>query len=239
MCSNKIDKNLQKRRSSSKKAELDISEFVVGTLYIQTVLWMTPLFCPVFVWVTPIILYIMFHYTATVVKYFYRRSSEGGAQSSDDDTSYLIFIFTNLVFIGTINTSYGYYLIQKVTHKCGPFKGMDFAIDTLFERTNIITMALEVVTFPPILISLIFFFIAFALLNRNKSVVSDGFIQNKEREYQLLIYDLQKRIDNLKKRQKFALSNDIEGPRGKNLISDISPIKENDLSNDMLMTNMR
>jgi hypothetical protein len=68
-----------------------------------------------------------------------------------------------------------------------------------------------VVTFPPILIALIFFFIAFALLNRNKSVVSDGFIKNKEREYQLLIYDLQKRIDNLKKRQKFMLSNDKEG----------------------------
>jgi hypothetical protein len=31
-------------------------------------------------------------------------------------------------------------------------------------------------------------------------VVSDGFIKNKEREYQLLIYDLQKRIENLKKR---------------------------------------
>lgn len=113
LCSNKLDKN-HKGGSNSKKAELDIAEFVVGTLYIQTVLWLTPLFCPMFVWVVPIILYIMFHYTAIVVKHFYRPSTEGGAQSSEDDTSYLIFIFTNIVFIGAINTSYGYFLIQEV-----------------------------------------------------------------------------------------------------------------------------
>jgi hypothetical protein len=101
---------------------------------------MTPLFAPIFVWITPIILYIMFHYTAMVVKYFYRPSTEGGAQSSEDDTSYLIFIFTNLVFIGAINTSYGYYLIREVTHSCGPFKGMKFAIDVLYQRTSLITM---------------------------------------------------------------------------------------------------
>jgi hypothetical protein len=63
-----------------------------------------------------------------------------------------------------------------------------------------------VVTFPPILMAIIFAFLGFALLNRNKSLVSDSFIKSKEREYQLLIYDLQKRIDNLKKRQKMILS---------------------------------
>jgi hypothetical protein len=96
------------------------------------------------------------------------------------------------------------------------------------------------VTFPPILIALIFFFIAFALLNRNKSVVSDGFIQNKEREYQLLIYDLQKRIDNLKKRQKFMLSNEKEGQGniGGSLV-DASAMKENDMTTATLMTQMR
>lgn len=113
---------------------------MVGTLYIQTVLWMTPMFCPIFVWITPIILYIMFHYTAIVVKYFYRTQSDGGAQSSEDDTSYLIFIFTNLVFIGAINTSYGYYLIREVSHSCGPFKGLTYAFNVLYQKTNIITM---------------------------------------------------------------------------------------------------
>ena len=95
-------------------------------------------------------------------------------------------------------------------------------------------------TFPPILIALIFFFIAFALLNRNKSVVSDGFIKNKEREYQLLIYDLQKRIENLKKRQKFILSNEKEGQEnlgGSNM--DVSAMKDNDMTTATLMTQMR
>ena len=95
-------------------------------------------------------------------------------------------------------------------------------------------------TFPPILIALIFFFIAFALLNRNKSVVSDGFIQNKEREYQLLIYDLQKRIDNLKKRQKLMLSTDKEGSGnlGGSMV-DASAMKDNDMTTATLMTQMR
>ena len=61
------------------------------------------------------------------------------------------------------------------------------------------------------MIAIIFFFLGFALLNRNKSVVSDGFIKNKEREYQLLIYDLQKRIENLKKRQKLMLNTSKDG----------------------------
>ena len=67
-------------------------------------------------------------------------------------------------------------------------------------------------TFPPILLTVIFGFLAFALLNRNQSVVSDGFIKNKEREYQLLIYDLTKRIENLKKRQKIIMSKDGASP---------------------------
>ena len=73
---------------------------------------------------------------------------------------------------------------------------------------------LDVFTFPPILLAVIFGFLAFALLNRNRSIVSDGFIKNKEREYQLLIYDLQKRIENLKKRQKLIISK--EGAPQKN-----------------------
>lgn len=90
------------------------------------------------------------------------------------------------------------------------------------------------------MIALIFFFIAFALLNRNKSVVSDGFIKNKEREYQLLIYDLQKRIDNLKKRQKLALSNDKEGLVSMNSgLADVSAMKDNDVTTATLMTQMR
>jgi hypothetical protein len=82
----------------------------------------------------------MFHYTAMVVKYFYTTQSDGGAQSSEDDTSYLIFIFTNLVFLGAINTSYGYYLIREVSHSCGPYTGMTYAISVLYSRTNLITM---------------------------------------------------------------------------------------------------
>ena len=86
------------------------------------------------------------------------------------------------------------------SHKCAIFQDQPYQ-HVIISSLNIHNCSvLNIVTFPPILIALIFFFIAFALLNRNKSVVSDGFIKNKEREYQLLIYDLQKRIDNLKKR---------------------------------------
>jgi hypothetical protein len=113
---------------------------VVWSLYFQTVLWMTPLFCPMFVWVTPIILYILFYYTSMVVKVFYNHQIGGGAQSSEDDTTYLIFIFTNIVFIGAINASYGYYLIRDIDHSCGPYVGIKQAIQTIYSRTNIITM---------------------------------------------------------------------------------------------------
>lgn len=106
----------------------------------------------------------------------------------------MIFIFTNIVFIGAVNASYGYYLIREVKHSCGPYNGIKIAINTIYQRTNIITTYdhflclliysfLEILTFPPILIAVIFFFLGFAMINRNKSVVSDGFIKNKEREY--------------------------------------------------------
>lgn len=98
------------------------------------------MFCPMFVWITPIILYILFYYTSMSIRVFYNHQVAEGAQSSEDDTSYLIFIFTNIVFIGAINASYGYYLIREVTHSCGPYLGMSYAIQAIYSRTNIITM---------------------------------------------------------------------------------------------------
>jgi hypothetical protein len=79
------------------------------------------MFCPIFVWVTPLLLYPLFYYTSFSVQVFYQSTAGEGAQSTDDDTTYLIFIFTNLVFIGAINGAYGYYLISDITHTCGAF----------------------------------------------------------------------------------------------------------------------
>jgi hypothetical protein len=100
---------------------------------------MTPMFCPLFVWLSPTLLYIIFHYTAFSVRTFYSPNKEGGAQSSNDETTYLIFIFTNLVFIGAINASYGFYLIRSLSHTCGPFTGTPYAIQVLYSQATLIT----------------------------------------------------------------------------------------------------
>ena len=115
---------------------------MVWSLYFQTLLWITPMFCPLFTWVCPPILYILFYYTAFVIRNLYYKSSEG-AHSSDGDTTYLIFVFTNLVFLGAINTSYGYYLLEAITHTCGAFASSpvtpETIIDIIYSRTTIIS----------------------------------------------------------------------------------------------------
>lgn len=111
---------------------------MVWSLYFQTVLWITPMFCPLFVWLVPILLYVLFHYSAFAVRRFYAPSTEL-AHSSDDQTIYLIFIFTNIVFVGAISGSYGYYLLRNVTHSCGAFYGMTYAIDVLYDQTTVLS----------------------------------------------------------------------------------------------------
>lgn len=74
LCSNKIE-----NKKMIKKAQLDISEFVVWSLYFQTVLWMTPMFCPMFILIAPILLYVLFYYTSFTVRVFYHAHTGSGA----------------------------------------------------------------------------------------------------------------------------------------------------------------
>jgi hypothetical protein len=97
------------------------------------------MFNPFFTWLSPVLLYVVFHYTAFSVRVFYQTQISSGAQSSDDDTSYLIFIFTNLVFIGAINSSYGYFMINQVDHSCGAFLGEQYVINTIYNRTTLVS----------------------------------------------------------------------------------------------------
>jgi hypothetical protein len=102
------------------------------------------MFCPFFVWLAPLLLFTLFHYTAFAMRVFYQPSVEAGAQSSDGDTTYLIFIFLNLVFIGAINTSYGYFMLQPVLHTCGAFFSLTATggtiIDVLYTRSSLVSV---------------------------------------------------------------------------------------------------
>ncbi|CDW90011.1 UNKNOWN [Stylonychia lemnae] len=189
----------------TEKPRIKVSEFIVWTLYITTVLWLCPMFSPLFQWVIPLFLYLIFYYSLLCIKMFYQKSSQSGAQSAEDNTTYLIFIFVNFVFLGIVNGAYGYFLFRQMNHTCGAFVNYYAAIYPLFDKSTVVYHIMDLLTFPPILIALIFLFLGLALINRNKSQVIAQFIESKEREYQLLVFDLQKRIDNLKKRQNFML----------------------------------
>ena len=121
----------------------------------------------------------------------------------------------NFVFVGIVNPSWGYYLLRELNHTCGPFLGDYGAIAPIYNESSLISNTLDVITFPPILIAIMFFFLGLALLNYNKGMVIEKFIESKEREYQLLVFDLQKRIETLKKRQKYLMNGPKEGLRPK------------------------
>lgn len=115
---------------------------MVWALYLQTLLWITPIVCPFLTILSPLILYVLFHYTVFSLDTFYYVISEG-AQSSDGDTSYLIFIFANLIFLGLVNTSYGYYIIESIKHTCGAFATKPVSpqsiMDQIYTKTTLIS----------------------------------------------------------------------------------------------------
>jgi hypothetical protein len=89
----------------------------------------------------------------------------------------------NFVFVGIVNPSWGYYMLRELDHKCGPFLGDSGAIAPIYRKTEVIYRTLDVITFPPILIAIMFLFMGLALLNYNKGAVIEKFIESKEREY--------------------------------------------------------
>ena len=88
-----------------------------------------------------------------------------------------------------------------------------FSLRKAFSTTIYESRAVQILTFPSVLISIVLLFLGYALLTKNKSEVRESFVVSREREYQLLVYDLQKRIDTLKKRQKLMLKG-ADGPQG-------------------------
>lgn len=80
------------------------------------------------------------------------------------------------MFVGIIDASYGYYILKDVNHNCGAFVNYSTLIQPIYNETTVFYDSIEVLTFPPILIALMFLFIGLALLNRNKSVVIESFI---------------------------------------------------------------
>ena len=43
----------------------------------MTILWLSPMFCPYFMWCIPPILWVLFNYTHWVIRVLYSQSSSG------------------------------------------------------------------------------------------------------------------------------------------------------------------
>lgn len=209
--------NLCKGGCGAKKgwrAEFPVSDEVVWLLYFQAVLWVALVWNPFVALIYPGMLYLMFKFIMFKLTKMQKKPLKS---TNAQDMGNYIMTFLNISFtlifiwIGmmiSIAVSHGTY---SSSTSCGPFKDNTSWQQPLKSMASSNTISKEIyyyIKWYPILWLILVIVITVYFLKRNTSTILHDYAKEKEKEFKLVISDLQRSIARIK--HKIELNKMVE-----------------------------
>lgn len=197
------------------RSEFPVSDEVVWLLYFQTVIWSALVWNPFVALIYPLLLYVMFKF----IMFKLTKLQKKPLQSTNaEDIGNYIMTFLNVSFC-LIFIMIGMLLSTKLAHgtysssstQCGPYANntnWQYPFEEATDKYSVTKNIYYYIKYYPLLWLILVVSVTVYFLKRNTSKIRYSFAKEKEKEYKLMIHDLERSIARIK--HKIELNKMVE-----------------------------